>query len=38
MVVVARKFVDDGDIGKVLTGNFIFAFPVNPNPESWFQY
>ena len=38
---VARKFVDDGDIGKVLTGNFIFAFPgvqeFHPNPESWFQ-
>ena len=29
------------DIGKVLTGNFIFAFPgvqeFHPNPESWFQ-
>ena len=38
---VARKFVDDGDIGKVFTGNFIFAFPgvqeFHPNPESWFQ-
>ena len=38
---VARKFVDEGDIGKVLTGNFIFAFPgvqeFHPNPESWFQ-
>lgn len=38
---VARKFVDGGDIGKVLTGNFIFAFPgvqeFHPNPESWFQ-
>ena len=38
---VARKFVDDGDIGKVLTGNFIFDFPgvqeFHPNPESWFQ-
>ena len=38
---VARKFIDDGDIGKVLTGNFIFAFPgvqeFHPNPESWFQ-
>ena len=38
---VARKFVDDGDIGKVMTGNFIFAFPgvqeFHPNPESWFQ-
>ena len=38
---VARKFVDNGDIGKVMTGNFIFAFPgvqeFHPNPESWFQ-
>ena len=38
---VARKLVDDGDIGKVMTGNFIFAFPgvqeFHPNPESWFQ-
>ena len=38
---LARKFVDDGDIGKVMTGNFIFAFPgvqeFHPNPESWFQ-
>ena len=38
---VARKFIDEGDIGKVLTGNFIFAFPgvqeFHPNPESWFQ-
>ena len=38
---VARKFIDDGDIGKVMTGNFIFAFPgvqeFHPNPESWFQ-
>jgi len=38
---LARQFVDKGEIGQVLTGNFIFAFPgvqeFHPNPESWFQ-
>jgi predicted dehydrogenase len=38
---VARQFVDKGEIGEILTGNFIFAFPgvqeFHPNPESWFQ-
>ena len=34
---LARQFVDKGEIGQVLTGNFIFAFPgvqeFHPNPE-----
>ena len=38
---LARKKIDDEEIGKILTGNFIFAFPgvetFHPNPESWFQ-
>ena len=38
---LARQKIDDGEIGKILTGNFIFAFPgvqtFHPNPESWFQ-
>ena len=38
---MARSLVDKGEIGKILTGNFIFAFPgvqeFHPNPESWFQ-
>jgi predicted dehydrogenase len=37
----SRQFVDKGEIGKILTGNFIFAFPgvqeFHPNPESWFE-
>jgi len=37
----SRQFVDKGKIGKILTGNFIFAFPgvqeFHPNPESWFE-
>ena len=37
---LARQKIDDGEIGKILTGNFIFAFPgvetFHPNPESWF--
>ena len=37
----ARELIDSGEIGKILTGNFIFAFPgvqeFHPNPESWFQ-
>ncbi|GIR20061.1 hypothetical protein CM15mP35_03220 [bacterium] len=24
---LSREIIDKGDIGKVLTGNFIFAFP-----------
>ena len=38
---MARQLIDKGEIGKILTGNFIFAFPgvqeFHPNPESWFQ-
>ena len=38
---IAREIIDSGEIGKILTGNFIFAFPgvqeFHPNPESWFQ-
>ena len=38
---MARSLVDKGEIGNILTGNFIFAFPgvqeFHPNPESWFQ-
>ena len=38
---LARQKIDDGEIGKILTGNFIFAFPgvqtFHPNPESWFK-
>ena len=37
---LARQKIDEGKVGKVLTGNFIFAFPgvetFHPNPESWF--
>ena len=39
---LSRELVDKGEIGKILTGNFIFAFPgvqeFHPNPESWFQF
>ena len=39
-VQLAREFIDNGEIGQILTGNFIFAFPgmqtCHPNPESWF--
>ncbi len=38
---LSRQIIDNGDLGKILTGNFIFAFPgvqdFHPNPESWFQ-
>ena len=38
---LSRNIIDDGTIGKILAGNFIFAFPgvqdFHPNPESWFQ-
>ena len=38
---LARQKIDDGVIGEILTGNFIFAFPgvqtFHPNPESWFH-
>ena len=38
---LSRKFIDNGDVGKILTGNFIFAFSgvqtFHSNPESWFQ-
>ena len=38
---LARQKIDEGEIGKILTGNFIFAFPgvqtFHPNPESWFD-
>ncbi|MDC0625325.1 Gfo/Idh/MocA family oxidoreductase [Alphaproteobacteria bacterium] len=37
----SRQLIDEGGIGKILTGNFIFAFSgvqtFHPNPESWFQ-
>lgn len=37
---LARHKIDNGEIGEILTGNFIFAFPgvqtFHPNPESWF--
>ena len=40
-VQLSRKIIDDGSIGQILTGNFIFAFPgvqdFHPKPESWFQ-
>ena len=39
---LSRELIDKGEIGKILTGNFIFAFPgvqeFHPNPESWFQF
>ena len=38
---LSRELIDKGEIGEILTGNFIFAFPgmqtCHPNPESWFQ-
>ena len=38
---LARQKIDDAEIGKILTVNFIFAFPgvqtFHPNPESWFR-
>ena len=38
---MARQLIDEDEIGKILTGNFIFAFPgvqeFHPNPESWFK-
>ena len=38
---LSRELIDVGEIGEILTGNFIFAFPgmqtCHPNPESWFQ-
>ena len=38
---LSRKLIDEGNIGEVLTGNFIFAFSgvqtFHPNPESWFK-
>ncbi len=38
---LSRKFIDENYFGKILTGNFIFAFPgvqdFHPNPVSWFQ-
>ena len=37
---LSREFIDSKEIGEVLTGNFIFAFPgaedFHPNPESWY--
>ncbi len=37
---LSREFIDSNEIGDVLTGNFIFAFPgaedFHPNPESWY--
>ena len=38
---LSRKLIDEGSIGEVLTGSFIFAFSgvqtFHPNPESWFK-
>ena len=38
---LSKEIIDEGRIGNILTGNFIFAFPgvqtFHPNPESWFQ-
>ena len=38
---LSRNIIDKGTVGKILAGNFIFAFPgvqdFHPNPESWFQ-
>ena len=38
---LTRQKIDNGEIGEILSGNFIFAFPgvqdFHPNPESWFQ-
>ncbi len=38
---LAKQKIDSGEVGKILTGNFIFAFPgvqdFHPHPESWFQ-
>ena len=38
---LSREIVDSNELGEILTGNFIFAFPgvqdFHPNPESWFQ-
>ena len=38
---LSREIIDSNEIGEILTGNFIFAFPgvqdFHPNPESWFQ-
>jgi len=37
----SRQLIDEDSVGKILTGNFIFAFSgvqtFHPNPESWFQ-
>ncbi len=38
---LSREIIDSNELGEILTGNFIFAFPgvqdFHPNPESWFQ-
>tara|TARA_B110000438_G_C15815916_1_gene651935 strand:- start:1982 stop:3127 length:1146 start_codon:yes stop_codon:yes gene_type:complete len=38
---LSREKIDNKEIGEVLTGNFIFAFPgvqtFHSNPESWFK-
>ena len=38
---LSREIIDSHELGEILTGNFIFAFPgvqdFHPNPESWFQ-
>ena len=38
---LSRRLIDEGSIGEVLTGSFIFAFSgvqtFHPNPESWFK-
>tara|TARA_B100001175_G_scaffold258226_1_gene226720 strand:+ start:150 stop:1298 length:1149 start_codon:yes stop_codon:yes gene_type:complete len=38
---LSRDIIDNNEIGNILTGNFIFAFPgaedFHPNPESWYR-
>ena len=38
---LSREIIDSNEVGEILTGNFIFAFPgvqdFHHNPESWFQ-
>ena len=38
---LARKFIDEGKIGNVILGQFIFGFPgvetFHHNPDSWYQ-
>ena len=38
---LSRKFLEEGEIGDVILGNFIFAFPgvetFHYNPDSWYK-